>query len=136
MCSWRLGKPMTVGLLLLVAALPGCHGGPPAPKLVPVRGQVVYRGKPLAAVGVQFIPNEAKGTNGPSATGSTDANGSFTLKTPPYGPGAPPGFYRVVIGTYPGQTVFPPRYANIGETPLQAEIPADGTDYLTLKIED
>jgi hypothetical protein len=136
MHSWRPWKPTTVGLLLVLTGLSGCQGKPPAPKLVPVRGQLLCRGKPLASVGVQFIPNEAKGTTGPSATGSTDANGTFTLQTPPYGPGAPPGFYRVVVATYPGQTLFPPRYANIGETPLHAEIPAEGTDHLTLKIED
>ncbi len=75
--------------ILIFALLAGCGGGP---KPLPVSGVVTLDGQPVADAGVMFCPTE----NGPMATGTTDANGKFQLKTT-NSRGAMPGQYRVAI---------------------------------------
>jgi hypothetical protein len=84
--------------LLLATALvgTGCSGGP---KLVPVTGKVTLNGAPLKNVKVEFHPDPDKGVSGPSSSGTTDADGNFTLVCTERGnaPGAVVGSHRVVI---------------------------------------
>ncbi len=62
-------------LLLVVLASVGC--GPDAPKTIPVTGTVTLDGKPLEGASVTFMSTEGSRV----ASGTTDASGSFTLKT-------------------------------------------------------
>ena len=73
------------GILLLA----GCGG-----KTVPVEGNVTLDGEPLAGATVMFIPVKE---GGQPATGLTDANGKFQLKTGNDKTGALPGEYKVVV---------------------------------------
>ncbi len=107
----------TAALLLLTAL--GC--GPDQPALAPVRGKVYYRGTPLAAGTIVFIPDERRGTEGPLARGDIQPDGSYTLRTD-NAPGAVPGWHRVTIlavqvppgaaGGPPAapRSLLPPRY--------------------------
>jgi hypothetical protein len=101
----RVGRcGLTIGLVLAVL---GC--GRPSYKLAPVSGQVTYRGRGVAKATVQLLPDTSKGTHAPTASGGTGADGSFTLQSPPYGAGARPGFYKVIVLHYhsgiPGEKV-------------------------------
>jgi hypothetical protein len=69
--------------------LGGCGGGL---ALVPVSGVVTLDGKPVADAGVLFAPV----AGGPPATGGTDANGAFELRTNNR-PGAVVGKHRVTV---------------------------------------
>lgn len=89
--GWERGLPHTLHLMLalLLASLVGCSGGP---KPLPVSGVVTLDGQPVADAGVMFFPAES----GPVASGTTDANGKFQLKTTNT-LGVLPGEYRVAI---------------------------------------
>jgi len=63
------------------------------PKTVPVTGEVLYKGAPLADAVVTFTNREA----GRSATGTTDRNGRFRLTTFEKNDGAVPGKQEVSI---------------------------------------
>ena len=83
--------------------------------LCPVSGTVKLNGKPAEGVQVTFVPRQGIGTqNDPTqgrlATGTTDAEGNFTLFTPPGGAateethdqfaGALPGKYAVTFSLW------------------------------------
>lgn len=62
------------------------------PKVVPVTGEVLYQGKPVAGALVTFL---GEGSATP-AVGQTDAAGKFKLQTQDR-EGAAPGKYRVTV---------------------------------------
>ena len=95
-------------LLLSTIALLGC-GGEDLSRfkdgLVPVTGKVTLDGEPVAGVGVLFVPGSATSFGGKIevgtrvASGMTDAEGKYTLSSPPQGNGVVPGDYA---GCLPG----------------------------------
>src|SRR5437763_10484127 len=86
----RLALACLAGALLAT----GCSD---QPQLVPVSGKLTLNGKPLGNVKVDFHPDPDKGTRGPGSTGTTDANGNFTLTFAPDKPGAIAGFHRIIL---------------------------------------
>jgi hypothetical protein len=104
-------------LVLLGAACTSREGV----ELAPVEGVVTLDGRPLANVGVTFLP-EGKG---PLASGNTDAAGQFRVSTLRPGDGAPVGRHRVVLGAAEeGGTsaAIPPAYGRPETTPLSVEV--------------
>ena len=93
-------------------------------------------GKPLANVGVTFLP---EGT-GPIATANTDENGEFNLRTVKPGDGAPIGTHRVVVGAAeegprkPGAPVIPPKYSRVDTTDLTAEVKAGEKNVFSFEL--
>jgi len=82
---------------LLVA---GC--GPAGPKLNPVSGKVLFQQQPAAGAQVVFQPVGSAGEAHPlTPSGTTGADGSFTLATHPHGEGALAGDYIVLVSWYP-----------------------------------
>lgn len=91
MSSHEFGSPYGVrprglkrsdSLVVLLCLLPGC--GDKGYETVPVSGCVTLDGKPLADVGLTFVPlaKDTKGPDvGPGSIGKTDANGRFVLQT-------------------------------------------------------
>jgi uncharacterized GH25 family protein len=61
------------------ALLCGCNG----PSMAPVKGRVMFDGKPVKNAAVTFAPIGAEGRKetGKPATGFTDENGNFELST-------------------------------------------------------
>ena len=87
--------------LLLVAiglTLGGCNKSPV--KLNPVRGQVFFKDQPLEGAQIVFQPASGANKEQPMAYGTVSADGSFSLDTHPYGPGAVVGEYVVFITSY------------------------------------
>jgi hypothetical protein len=103
--------------------------------LAPVSGNVQHEGKGLAGVVVHFVPDPSKNKNGHIAQGYTGADGSFSLKTPPHGDGAAPGWYRVTVTGYGGKQSFPSRFTLPDKTPLVVEIPQGGKSDVVLKVD-
>jgi hypothetical protein len=90
-------------------------------ELAPVEGLVTLEGRPLANVGVTFLP-EGKG---PLASGNTNAAGEFRLSTLRPGDGAPVGRHRVVVGAAEegtATTAIPQVYGRPDTTPLSVEV--------------
>jgi len=75
---------------IALAALLGC--GQKGPRLVPVTGTVTLDGQPVADAGVLFMPVEG----GPPASGTTDQQGRFRLRTVNR-EGAVAGKHRVAV---------------------------------------
>jgi hypothetical protein len=128
---------MVVGAL--VAAL-GCGSR----QFVPVSGKVTLNGKPLANALVSFnrIPAEGSIESGPSAVGTTNQNGEYTLRVSLKQAGALVGKHSVAITAMSSQVspdsdapvppgggprnIVPARYNE--KTELAFEVPAAGTD--------
>lgn len=107
-------------------ALIGCSGGPSdAPVTVPVTGVVTYQGKPVAKLSVAFIPDK-----GMLATGTTDAQGKFSLMTKKPGDGAAVGTYKVAINFVPDEVPPMPGFPGSEKTP-ESPIPAKYADVTT-----
>jgi hypothetical protein len=128
----RLPRWLAVVLVLAVA---GCKAEPRY-QLVAVQGKVIYRDQGVAEVTIQLVPDGTRGTHGPTATGQTKKDGSFTLVTPPHGDGVVPGRYKAVILVYSGRPKLPAKYANATETPLLIDVPEGGRGDLVLQLSD
>ena len=128
-------RTLGLALLLPAALVLGCGRGP-SPRLAPVQGRVTYRGQPVAAATVEFAPDAAAGTRGPSSVGGTGPDGCFRLRCPPHGGGAVVGQHRVRVFLYPGADGVPPRYAHPDTSPLRVEVPEGGLSGLELVLED
>lgn len=135
-CSTARQSLILIPLFSMVL-LAGCSskGQPAAPHLVPVSGRVVYKGKPVPMVAVAFLPDESKGSQGFQASGVTNANGTFTLQTHPYGPGAAPGRYTVTLASE-ARGQFPEKYGDFSQSPLKVEIKEQGAPDLLLQLTD
>jgi len=84
------------GILGLAAALVlsvGC-GSPAGPELGTVQGTVTLDGDPLPDAVIQFAPNKGR-----PSTGTTDANGHYTLQYTMDRPGAVIGMHSVRVTT-------------------------------------
>jgi hypothetical protein len=121
--------------LWLVAA--GC--GPGRPPLVPVTGQVLMEGKPVAGASVMFVGD------GRPATGVTDAGGRFVLGTWTNGDGVLAGEYVVCVTQQtvagPGDSdyavpnnLLPPVYGAVDTTPLRARVERGTTNDVRLEL--
>jgi hypothetical protein len=94
--SWLTHRWPIILALLTVA---GCSRGP-GYQLAEVKGTVKYKGKPIADVQVEFLPEPKDKTVtavGPRSSGVTDKEGRFTLITDDQQPGAVIGSHRVLV---------------------------------------
>jgi len=126
--------------LLLATPILGCGSG--KPNAVPVTGVVTLDGNPVEKAAVMLMPVDSK-TGGQPASGVTDGQGNFTLKTEKVGPGALPGAYQVTVikkettGILPGQNgveggiapggikekwIIPKKYSMPNESGLKVEV--------------
>src|SRR5882724_13108323 len=87
----------TAALVLYLTFIGGCGGGrePYKKDLVKVTGTLKIDDKPLAGATVTFTP--AGNIRGLGATGRSDANGNYALKTPMGHEGILPGEYKVTV---------------------------------------
>lgn len=121
-----------LSLALIAAAFLGC--GSRGPKTARVSGTVTMAGKPLANVGVTFLPTK----KGPAAFGTTNDNGEFTLTTTRRGDGAVIGKHKVTVGiAQEGQKgpAIPETYGSPHTTKLTAEVASGKKNEFTFDVE-
>jgi hypothetical protein len=132
-----LTRRVRLALVLLTgaAALAGASCGSSKVPVYPVRGQVLYQGKPAEGALVIFHPTS--GAIPPGApmlpNGRVQADGSFTLTTYTDNDGAPAGEYVVVILWPSGGTEgdeessgshdrLQGRYGDVARSPIKREV--------------
>ena len=118
----------TVPTVILLAAAAGCGARAEhaalSGKILPVKGVVTYKGKPLTQGTVRFEPDagrEAEGTIGP--------DGTFTLTTFQPGDGAVPGFHRVAVST-PRKKQIPSKYSSFSMSGIEMEVNEEKAEYI------
>jgi hypothetical protein len=96
-----MGQPMRIGtlksltvMIVLLGACSGCGMSAGANlALIPVKGKVTYKGRPLAQGSVTFESQDS----GKRATGKLQADGTFVLSTYKEGDGVVAGDHSVII---------------------------------------
>ncbi len=141
----RILRSYMVGSVVLLTLFAGCGGD--SLSLVEVTGTVTYRGEPVPDANIILHPSE-----GPPATGTSDAQGSFALVTAGQ-PGAVPGPAKVAItaveelksiepseehpeGVSEVRSLIPEKYSLIAATPLQVEVSASGENHFDWELTD
>jgi hypothetical protein len=112
---------------------------------VVVRGQVLYRGDPLAGGLIVFAPNPERGSDGPVLSAMVQDDGTFALAGPDGKP-VPAGWYRIAVapkaGTvdtptperpYPG---VPAKYRNPALSGLEREVKPGAETVIALDLDD
>jgi hypothetical protein len=127
--KWRGWASLWACGLLILA---GCSGGL---KKTSVSGKVTINGQPLTSGRVLFFPDEEKGNEARvGCVGRLDGEGHYELRTSAMkgsdsGPGAPPGWYKVIVQDLQGKNEVEqkvhPKYLNEKTTPLSIEVVAD-----------
>ncbi len=87
----------TTSFLLMgcLIALTGCSNN--GLTLGRVQGKITYKGEPVPAGEVLFMPDESKGTTGPPASGTIGSDGTYVMSTEESGDGAVVGTHQVGI---------------------------------------
>ena len=126
---------------VVLSLLAGCGGGADRPATQPVKGRVVYKGLPVAEANVTFSP-----ASGRPATGTTDAQGEFTLTTFIAGDGAIEGEHQVLVEKYgpaapndpyaERKSLLPEKYGVLKTTPLKQTIGAGGNTAIAIELAD
>lgn len=126
----RIRHINSVVLTLVVACVCwGCGSGPGVlTDLVPVKGKVTYKGKPLTQGVVRFEPDGY----GRMATGKLEADGSYVLSTLKNADGAVAGSHKVSITdvdkTLAKDKAFK-KYMQANASKLTAEVSTESTEF-------
>jgi hypothetical protein len=121
-----------IALALLVLPLLAAWGcGSSAanlPSLIPVKGKVTYKGRPLTQGVVRFEPDGY----GRPANGTLGSDGTFVLTTLKEGDGIVAGQHRVYV-TGTGKTVkqelIPKKYTSPNTSKLTADVDTEHTEF-------
>lgn len=124
-------RPVT-GVLLAAALAAGCGDGN-KPKLVAVTGRVAHKGQPLTAGSITFHPTGG-GYAGDRPSCLLQLDGSFVMRTYPYGDGVPPGSYKVTLSNDLAARIGRPLLADSAKTPLQIDVPDGGVEGHTFEV--
>lgn len=121
----RRPRFITGGLLALALVLAaGCGERPP--RLVPVTGSVMMDGKPLTAGSIIFYPDDENEYVDDNPSALLQLDGSFVMKTFPFGEGVAPGRYKVTLAPELAKRISRPQYENSHDSPWEIDVPDDG----------
>ena len=96
-------------------------------KTFPVKGKVLYRGKPLTSGRIVFEPRDS----GREASGGIQPDGTFELSTFAKGDGAVPGTHRVAVTSGKvGKQVVPVKYQNTSSSKTEVEVAEGKSEYI------
>ncbi len=132
----RISIPQLITIAgILLGACGGCGVGSGAhTELLPVKGKVTYKGRPLTKGVVRFEPDGY----GREARGEIQADGTFVLGTNTNDDGVIAGHHRISIagtGNHPAKELVPKKYTSLNTSELEADVDADHTE-VTLDLAD
>jgi hypothetical protein len=116
----------------LLAVCLGC-GDRNRPTLVSVTGKVLVGGKPATAGSIIFHPAAGNSFQADRPSSLLQLDGSFTIKTYPYGNGVPPGKYKVTLAMELATRLKRPDLADVAKTPWSVEVPEKGLSDLVFE---
>ena len=140
MCLRRLLRGLLLVLFLLGAL--SCGNDKDRKSVYPVRGQVLFQGKPAAGALVLFHPVNDADSQTERPHGQVDQDGVFVLSTYGARDGAPAGDYVVTIDwrqVIPGHgqkgpSVLPANYGTPKQSPLRATVKRESNDLAPFQI--
>jgi hypothetical protein len=139
---WPNRKSLALALLTCLA---GC-GGDPGKGVYPVRGRVLYNGRPAANAQVTFHPVGDIKRDTIRPVGKVDEQGNFTLTSFKDGDGASAGEYQVTVVWFlakpvrPGseETVsanyLPVKYASVETSQIKATVTPGSNELQTFDL--
>ncbi len=123
------------GLLAFVFA--GC--GEKGPELVPVKGKLLdSQGKPVYPGSIWFVVDGSTSSGEPDARDASSMlqeDGSFTMRTYPYGEGAMVGRYRVTLSLGAGSSPKLAKYSGPRTSPITLDVPKEGISDRILRLD-
>ncbi|MFM8251014.1 MAG: hypothetical protein ACKOBW_05370 [Planctomycetota bacterium] len=123
----RLLPPLLLIAMVIgvIAPTAGC-GSANRPQLVPVTGRATLQGQPLTAGAIIFHPDSANSFQDDKPSSLLQVDGSFTIKTFPFGDGVPPGKYKVTLAPELASRIQRPEFGDPKTSPWNVEVPETG----------
>lgn len=109
----------------------GC--GPNPPKLVEVTGKAIHKNEPMIAGSIWFHPDPGNEVKGEPSSCVLQMDGSFKMRTYPFGDGVPPGKYKVTFTPELAGRIKLPNYGDPAKTPLELTVPESGLNALVIE---
>jgi hypothetical protein len=120
---------LTFAIAMLIC---GCSGE--KPKLVAMTGKVVFNDKPVTGGSLFLVPDTQNAFQRDKPSSLLQLDGSFTIKTFPYGDGIPPGIYKVCLAPEVANRLKKPNYSDPAKTPWSVEVPDAGLADVLLEV--
>src|SRR6266851_6378337 len=137
---------LLLGIACAVLLGSGCGGGPALTSFYPVKGTVLLDGQPVRFANVSLTPKDSADEDTPAATGQTNANGEFSIRSMMGAgyEGALPGEYWVSLST-PRQapetangakpTAIPQKYRNPRTAKISISVSEQTNDLGTIRLQ-
>ena len=104
------------------------------PKLVKVNGKITFNGQPLTAGNINFHPASTNTFTKDNPSSILQEDGSFTMKTFPYGNGVSPGEYKITLAPQLASRISLPNLAYPEKTNAKITVPETGLENYILDI--
>lgn len=104
------------------------------PKLVKVSGKINFNGKPLTAGSIYFHPASTNTFTKDNPSSILQEDGSFNMKTFPYGDGVSPGEYKITLAPQLASRISLPNLAYPEKTNAKITVPETGLENFILDI--
>lgn len=119
-----MSRSLLYSFALLGLAITGC--GNNSPKLVSVTGKAVHKNEPLIAGSIWLHPDSTNEVKTEPSSCVLQMDGSFKMRTYPYGDGVPPGKYKVTFAPELANRINLPQFGDPAKTPLALTVPDEG----------
>lgn len=130
--SAAITQVLNMSMFVISMCLIGC--GDSGPQLVPLQGTVRLGAEPVTAGSIYLHPDAANSFQGDTPGSLLGLDGSFSMKTFPYGDGVPPGKYKITLSPDLAARLKVPEYSNPMTTPWQIDVGNEGNASLLLDV--
>ena len=120
---------ITIQIAFLIT---GCNQD--KPKLVKVNGKIIFNGQPLTAGSINFHPASTNTFTKDNPSSILQEDGSFNMKTFPYGDGVSPGDYKITLAPQLASRISLPNLAYPEKTNAKIIVPETGLENYILDI--
>ena len=120
---------LTITVILFITA---CNQD--KPKLVKVNGKLTFNGQPLTAGSINFHPASTNTFTKDNPSSILQEDGSFNMKTFPYGDGVSPGEYKITLAPQLASRISLPNLAYPEKTNAKITVPETGLENFILDV--